>query len=77
MSDDKPLNEIELTYQAVGPEGYVVRTYTVSIKSHDSTVDHIITKADEQLDKLIKISEEKKWVFLDSQIIPIPQRKIT
>lgn len=52
MSEEKPLNEINLEQREIGAEGYIVREYKVQIKSHDLTTLDIIKQAEEQIRKL-------------------------
>jgi len=52
ISEYKPINEVELKYQEVGAEGYVTREYSVIIKSHDLNTNNLVSKAQEQLQKI-------------------------
>ncbi len=54
MTENKPINEIELHHQEVGSEGYIVRDYRVLIKSHDTSTKDLIVQAEEQMEKLRK-----------------------
>lgn len=57
MTQNKPINEIELKHQEVGTEGYITREFQVIIKSHDTSTKDLIVQAEELMKKLRKLEQ--------------------